>query len=88
MLAEHFSNLFKSIQFTNHFGTTSLTKAQVCQDIGADLLIDDHLNHAELAAQCGVNVFLFGDYPWNKADSLPPNITRVRDWVDVAQKLL
>lgn len=65
-----------------------IRKAQVCQDIGADLLIDDHLSHAELAAKCGVQVFLFGDYPWNKADSLSPNITRVGGWGDVAQKLL
>lgn len=88
MLAAHFPGLFKSIQFTNHFGATARTKAQVCQDIGADLLIDDHLNHAELAAQCGIDVLLFGDYPWNKTDSLSSSISRVSDWNDVARKLL
>jgi 5'(3')-deoxyribonucleotidase len=34
MLAEHFPSLFKSIEFTNHFGETARTKAQVCQAIG------------------------------------------------------
>ena len=88
MLAEHFPGIFKSIQFTNHFSGAAKTKAEVCQAIGANLLIDDHLNHAELAAKCGIDVLLFGDYPWNKADSFPPNITRVSNWNDVAQKLL
>ena len=88
MLAEHFPGLFKSIEFTNHFSETARTKAQVCQAIGAQILIDDHLNHAELAAECGIQVLLFGDYPWNKADSLPPTIVRVSGWNDVAQKLL
>lgn len=88
MLAEHFPDLFKSIEFTNHFGEGARTKAQVCQAIGAQILIDDHLNHVELAAECGIQVLLFGDYPWNKASSLPPNIARVLDWDDVAQKLL
>ena len=88
MLAEHFPSMFASIEFTNHFSAAARTKAQVCQDLGADLLIDDHLNHAELAAKCGVDVFLFGDYPWNESDSLPANITRVSNWQEVARMLL
>lgn len=88
MLAEHFPGVFTSIQFTNHFSGTAKTKAQVCQEIGADLLIDDHLNHAELAAKCGIRVLLFGEYPWNQTQELSQNITRVRDWHDVAKQLL
>jgi 5'(3')-deoxyribonucleotidase len=88
VLAEHFPDVFRSIEFTNHFGATARTKAQVCQEIGADLLIDDHLTHAEAVAQCGINVLLFGDYPWNQAETLHENVERVRDWDEVAQRLL
>jgi 5'(3')-deoxyribonucleotidase len=88
MLKKHFPDIFRSVEFTNYFGKNSRSKAQVCKDIGADLLIDDHLHHAEVVAAEGIEVLLFGDYPWNKADTLPPNITRVRGWNDIVERLL
>ncbi|SRR6266568_1369391 len=88
MLAWYFPDIFMSTQFTNFFGKQPRTKAEACQELDADLLIDDHLHHAEVVARCGIEAWLFGDYPWNRAEQLPPNIRRVRDWRKVAELLL
>lgn len=59
---------FKDAHKTGHEVVTKLSKAQVCADLGAKLLIDDS---AENALQCATSkhptpVLLFGDYQWNK----------------------
>ncbi|KAJ2919327.1 hypothetical protein MD484_g1118, partial [Candolleomyces efflorescens] len=78
----HFPGCFESIictgQFTDahkkgHEVVTKLSKAQVCDDLKAVLLIDDS---AENAVQCvtaerPVQTLLFGDYEWNKRLSGP-----------------
>lgn len=88
-LAEtYFPAVFKSISFTHYMSPNARSKSQVCQEIGADLFIDDHVHHAEIVAACGIETYLFGDYPWNQANTLPPNVTRVRDWQTIADKLL
>ena len=88
MVAKYFPGMFASTQLTNFFGKRPRSKAEVCRELGADLLIDDHLYHAETVAACGIEVLLFGDYPWNRADQLPSGIRRVRDWDEVARLLL
>lgn len=88
MLTQHFPEMFKSIEFTNFFSQTPHPKADVCKELGVDFLIDDHLHHATTVAACGIDVLLFGNYPWNRSDTLPANITRVEDWHEVANLLL
>lgn len=57
------------------------SKAEICPELGASWLIDDHLKHCRAVAAVGVNAVLFGDYPWNACDEdLPGNITRASDW--------
>lgn len=90
-LSIHFPDTFASAVFTNFFklddnGISSvepMTKAEVCRQIGADVLIDDHLGHALDVGRADVDVLLFGDYPWNKHDGLPANIVRVKTWSGV-----
>lgn len=65
-----------------------LTKAEVCKQLGADLLIDDQLRHTRDVAEVGTPVLLFGDSPSNQADSLPPNVMRVEDWPHVLRVLI
>ncbi|KAJ8457468.1 hypothetical protein ONZ45_g18301 [Pleurotus djamor] len=79
---QHFPGLFDSLICTNQFKdenkvghevVTKLSKGQVCNDLGARLLIDDS---AENAIQCSTHdpptrVLLFGDYQWNKRTSGP-----------------
>ena len=87
MLAQYFPNIFSTVEFTNHYGKTARTKAQVCQELGAELLIEDSLHHAQTVAACGVTVLLFGDYPWNQTANLPKNVVRVRNWREVIKYL-
>jgi 5'(3')-deoxyribonucleotidase len=64
-----------------------VTKAELCKQVGAQLLIDDQLVNARNVAAAGIDALLFGDYPWNQAGSLPPGIERVQDWPHVARVL-
>jgi uncharacterized HAD superfamily protein len=89
LLERHFPEIFQSIEFTNFFGNKPRSKSDVCRELEADLLIDDHLGHAIPVAQCGIDVLLFGDYPWNYTpEKLPDNVRRVRGWPDVTKILL
>jgi uncharacterized HAD superfamily protein len=62
-----------------------LSKAEVCKQLSAIALVDDHLNYILDAAKNGITGLLFGDYAWNKLDKLPPNVTRVKDWQEVLE---
>jgi broad-specificity NMP kinase/5'(3')-deoxyribonucleotidase len=89
MLDQYFSGVFQSIEFTGFFGDKARSKADVCRDLGADLLIDDHLHHVKQVAESGIDVLLFGEYPWNQtAEDLPGNVRRVSDWEAVTGLLL
>ncbi len=88
MLDQYFPNVFQSIEYTGFFGSKARSKADVCKELGANLLIDDHLHHAEAVAGVGIDVLLFGEYPWNQSDELPERMQRVRSWKDVEKILL
>lgn len=88
----HMPDIFVTMEFTNFIVPTDQmhvrrSKLEACQQIGADILIDDHLHHAEQVAAGGIEVLLFGDYPWNVTGdtSLPPNIVRAKDWQAVLE---
>lgn len=91
-LEDHLSGLFEDAIFTSYYNAKEnasiSTKAKVCQEIGAVALIEDHLDHAIQVAQAGIDVLLFGSYPWNQAESLPRNITRVNNWPEITRLLL
>lgn len=81
-LEQAFPATFSSVHFTDYAGGTLLKipKSKACIDNGAEYLIDDNLGNAFECAEAGINVLLFGDYPWNKTKELPAGIVRVRDW--------
>lgn len=79
----YFPDIFASISFTNIFSGQPTPKAEVCKRIGATLLIDDHIGHAQEVAAEGIDVLLFGDHPWNQTSELPANIRRVNGWDEV-----
>lgn len=66
---------------SDHQGTM-LSKAEVCTDINAKYMIEDHLHHALPVADSGVRVFLM-DQVWNQSDDLPENIIRVKSWQEI-----
>ena len=88
MLQKYFPDVFSSVIFTNHFSDKQRSKADVCNELNAIYLIDDHLHHAEIAAKQGISVLLFGNYPWNKSATLPDSVQRVEDWHEVQNILL
>lgn len=84
-LDRHFPNLFHDFHFTNIYagehGVKPKAKAEVCKEIGAEVLIDDALKHATLVAASGIPVLL-PDRPWNR-DLTPAGVTRVKTWGDI-----
>jgi uncharacterized HAD superfamily protein len=98
----HYPNVFTDIHFGNHYispeeaeesmakgevkHATKRSKSSMCKDIGACLLIDDHLEYAIDCAEHKLPAILFGNYSWNRGVISPqhaPYITRVSKWADI-----
>lgn len=93
-IRRHFGDVVSDVIFTHYIMSadspdkaTQLTKVEVCSDIGAVFMIEDHLHHALPVAESGVSVFLI-DQPWNQSDILPSNVQRVTGWKDIEAKLV
>ena len=89
-LEDHYGGIFSEIHYagiwdTNHEDAAHFTKAALCQEIGADYLIDDQLKHCGSAAESGISAILFGNYTWNQAEVLHPNINRCSNWHEVLE---
>jgi hypothetical protein len=57
------------------------SKADICKEIGARSLVDDHHKHCLAVNEVGIRAVLFGEYPWNQTEeALPPGIVRAADW--------
>lgn len=65
----------------------SMSKAEMCRQLGAQVLIEDQLVNAEVCAREGIRVLLFGNYSWNQADILPRGIQRVENWDQICSLL-
>jgi len=89
MLSEYFPGCFTSIEHTNYYNERKKrTKGEVCKALGADILIDDHIVHGMSVLENGLKeVIVFGDYPWNLHEDLPPRMTRCVDWAEVEQEI-
>ena len=67
-IKRHFPNRFQDVHFTSHFnrsGEIKTTKSKVCQSLGVELMIEDHLDFARDCASCGIKVLLL-EYKWNQ----------------------
>jgi uncharacterized HAD superfamily protein len=85
-LSKHFPETFKRIEFVHAWSTDEkVSKAVICKQIGADFLIDDSLEHCEMAAEAGLQVVLYGDYGWNRRATEVAGITRAKDWQAVLE---
>lgn len=91
MLGIYFPGYFQSIEHTNFHAVgdkKSRTKGEVCAQIGANILIDDHIVHGESVIEAGVQrVMVFGDYPWNRREALPRGMVRCYDWKSVLREI-
>lgn len=85
----HFPSIFKSVQLTNQFGSSSgpkRKKADVCKELSVDLMIEDSLEHARAISSSGIPVILI-DSPWNQG-KIPDNVRRVYSWNEIGSILL
>lgn len=82
----HFNNIFKDIHFVPIWEPNNkISKFDICRQIGADYLIDDLPKHCNIAAESGIKAILFGNYAWNRNDSLNNNVTRCENWDKVIE---
>eukprot|EP00178_Gracilaria_changii_P022967 TRINITY_DN687_c0_g1_i1.p1 TRINITY_DN687_c0_g1~~TRINITY_DN687_c0_g1_i1.p1 ORF type:complete len:202 (+),score=27.74 TRINITY_DN687_c0_g1_i1:283-888(+) len=92
-LSENFpSDTFKEVAFGNHWGLEGkkVTKLQLCQQLGASVLIDDSLSYTTEVSRSGIKCILFdldGNYPWNKSGELPVGVTRAHSWKEVVDNV-
>ena len=93
MLTEYFPGCFKSVEHTNYMVLSTSkakkrTKGEVCLQLGADLLIDDHIDHGESVIKAGIKkMILFGDYPWSQNRVLTKGIVRCVDWSSTLKEI-
>ena len=83
MIDRDLPGVFTSLDFVGWTGS----KGEVCNRIGADILVDDAVRNLVDAVEKGMpksNVILFGDFPWN-ADIPEPleGIKRCVNWSEV-----
>ena len=87
-LSSNFAGLINDVKFVEFWETDKKqTKAQICLEIGATYLIDDSLEHCLVCADAGIPAIVYGDYAWNRVGSLPPNVTRAKDWGQILELL-
>lgn len=85
-LEQHFPNVFEQVEFVTLWDKDrKVTKAQICEHLGADFLIDDNIEHCTIAAEAGLRPLLFGEYGWNGATDLHSGIQRVFNWQQVLE---
>jgi uncharacterized HAD superfamily protein len=86
-ITHHFPEIFKDVHLLGNIQDSAefRSKAEVCRELGVYCLIDDHLSHVLEANAVGITTVLFGDYPWNQAEDLPKNVTRVKNWQEVLE---
>lgn len=93
MLDKYFPECFQSVEHTNFIILSTSTapkrtKGEVCVQIGADILIDDHIAHGKSVIAAGVQeVIVFGDYPWNQNDALPTGMVRCVNWDETVREI-
>lgn len=83
-LEKHFPSFFEDFHAANHYSLLNgpvRSKADICQEIDADVMIDDNPKHLLECAHFVKTPILFGNYPWNKGEF--PTLVRAADWSEV-----
>ncbi|TPX34713.1 hypothetical protein SmJEL517_g02695 [Synchytrium microbalum] len=104
-IQKHYPGIFddEHIHFANHWihptdhvhyqGLVSKSKAELCDEASAVLLVDDNLDYAKDVSNHGLYAILFdleGSYNWNKCpdSELPPKTVRKTSWADIVDILI
>lgn len=85
-LEKHFASLYNEVIFTSEFHAAGglVTKAQICTEIGARVLVEDAPHYAIDVAGVGIPVLLF-DVPWNQGVPETENVIRIHSWDEVVR---
>lgn len=86
MLKQYLEGCFTTME---HVGKDR-SKGSVCRTLGADILIDDNMKHLVDALAQGMpsgGALHFGDYPWNRTETLPDGVTACANWDAVVQEV-
>ncbi len=79
----HHAGIWDKLEREDSAEIAVTTKAEICSQLGADYLIDDHPKHCFAAAGAKIPSLLFGDYPWNEVAVLPDGVARVNNWREI-----
>jgi len=83
---KHFSGIFSDVHFVPIWDPgPKVTKAEICNKIGANYLIDDLARHCNLAAEMGVSAILFERIKWKQPEKVHPDVIRVKNWREVLE---
>jgi uncharacterized HAD superfamily protein len=86
-LDRNFPNSFKVVEFTNSYskdGSPTLTKGEVCERLGCEVLIDDDTRHVESLMKHGVRLIVMNK-PWNGYHRLPASVLRADNWGEIVE---
>jgi uncharacterized HAD superfamily protein len=83
-LDTNFPDSFTKVIHTNQVSKSgeSKKKSEVCKEVGATYILEDHILYANDCAENGINVCLL-ERPWNAKEKLHENITRVSSWDEI-----
>lgn len=83
-LHEHFGKSSPELYFSqSHYQDGAKNKGQLCVELGAQLLVDDNIEHCKTAKNEGVDSVLFGDYGWHY--DIPSDLKRCKGWPEVLE---
>ena len=80
-------DFFEEIIFSTLDIYNTQCKSNICKNYNIDIMIEDAPHHALKCANKNIKVFLMS-CPWNKNIQEHENITRVRNWNDIEEKLV
>ena len=93
LLDTYYPGIFHTIEHTNMYASGEnlhlrRSKGEVCRNIGAHMLIDDHIVHGNAVLTAGVeDVIVYGSYPWNQFVSLEQGMMRCETMNDVEREV-
>lgn len=86
-LRRHLPELFQHVVFAGnqYDGRPHRAKGVICNELNAQLLIDDHPRNIASAVECGVDGVLFGTHAWSVLDSSLDSVKACVDWPAVIE---
>ncbi|MHB8443282.1 MAG: 5' nucleotidase, NT5C type [Patescibacteria group bacterium] len=83
-LNSHFKGYYKDVHFTGYGEDTTLSKAEVCKNLGINIFIDDAEENIIEVSSLGIDTLIF-DTPWNQNIGKIKNTKRVYSWKEIEE---